>query len=60
MNAVAITDTNNIHGWLQEKIHSAEGRMAAWTSKIIENDKDSLSKIENIFSIKEFKSNFSN
>ena len=42
-------DTNNIHGWLQEKIHSAEGRMAAWTSKIIENDKDALSKIENIY-----------
>lgn len=42
-------DTSNIHGWLQEKIHSAEGRMAAWTSKIIENDKDALSKIENIY-----------
>jgi len=42
-------DTSNIHGWLQEKIHSAEGRMAVWTSKIIENDKDSLSKIENIY-----------
>ena len=27
-------DTTNIHGWLQEKINSAEGRMAAWTTKI--------------------------
>jgi hypothetical protein len=42
-------DTSNIHGWLQEKISCAEGRMAAWTSKIIENDKYALSKIENIY-----------
>ena len=44
-----IIDTGNIHGWLQEKIHSAEGRMAAWTSEILENNSDSLKKIENIY-----------
>ena len=42
-------DTANIHGWLQEKISAAEGRMAAWTSKIIKNDKTALSKLENIY-----------
>jgi len=42
-------DTGNIHGWLQEKISLAEGRMAAWTFKILENDKASLSKLENIY-----------
>ena len=42
-------DTGNIHGWLQEKISAAEGRVAAWTFKILENDKTSLSKLENIY-----------
>lgn len=42
-------DKGNIHGWLQEKIHSAEGRMAAWTSNIIKNDNDAFVKIENIY-----------
>jgi hypothetical protein len=42
-------DTGNIHGWLQEKISSAEGRMAAWTSKILENDKNAFSKLEKIY-----------
>ncbi|GAB6169817.1 hypothetical protein JCM1393_22770 [Clostridium carnis] len=41
-------DQGNIHGWLQSKIHSAEGRMAAWTSKVLE-DNNKLSKIENIY-----------
>lgn len=39
-----IIDTGNIHGWLQEKIHSSEGRMASWTSKILEDNPDSLKK----------------
>lgn len=42
-------DTSNIHGWLQGKIHSAEGRMAAWTTKVISNDKDVAPKLENIY-----------
>lgn len=27
-------DTSNIHGWLQDKIHSAEYRLATWTVNI--------------------------
>lgn len=42
-------DTGNIHGWLQEKISSAEGRMAAWISKILENDNNALNKLEKIY-----------
>ncbi|WP_026887790.1 hypothetical protein [Clostridium beijerinckii] len=44
-------DTSNIHGWLQGKIHSAEGRMAAWTTKLINNNKDVTAKLEEIYSI---------
>lgn len=42
-------DTGNIHSWLQEKITCAEGRMAAWTFKILENDKNGLNKLEKIY-----------
>jgi hypothetical protein len=42
-------DTSNIHGWLQEKINSAEGRMAAWTTKVIENNEEVKSKMEDIY-----------
>lgn len=42
-------DTTNIHGWLQEKINSAEGRMAAWTTKVINNNEEVISKMENIY-----------
>ena len=34
-NLEEIIDTNNIHGWLQDRIHRAEGRMAAWTKFMI-------------------------
>lgn len=44
-----IIDHGNIHGWLQGKIHSAEGRIATWTSKILKNDKDSITKIEKVY-----------
>lgn len=44
-----IIDTSNIHGWLQAKINSAEGRMAAWTSVIISNDKDNIEKIDKVY-----------
>lgn len=30
-----IIDTSNIHGWLQDKISRAEGRQAAWVTKIL-------------------------
>ena len=42
-------DTSNIHGWLQEKISSAEGRMSAWTTKIINNNSEVTLKMENIY-----------
>ena len=42
-------DTANIHGWLQEKINSAEGRMAAWTTKVINNNREVALKMENIY-----------
>lgn len=42
-------DTSNIHGWLQNKIHSAEGRMAAWTKAILENNETAIGKLENIY-----------
>ena len=40
---------DSIHGWLQNKIHSAEGRMAAWTKAILENNETAIGKLENIY-----------
>ena len=42
-------DTGNIHGWLQSKINSAEGRMAAWTSEIINNSVNGINRIEKVY-----------
>ena len=42
-------DTTNIHGWLQEKINSAEGRMAAWTTTVLNNNSEVTSKMEDIY-----------
>ena len=33
-NLEEIIDTENIHGWLQDRINSSEGRMASLTSEI--------------------------
>lgn len=41
-------DTSNIHGWLQDKIHSAEGRLATWTGKLLEKENVS-SKLESLY-----------
>ena len=41
-------DKSNIHGWLQSKIHSAEGRMAAWTTELLKDEKN-FSKLEKIY-----------
>ncbi|WP_066894487.1 hypothetical protein [Clostridium nigeriense] len=41
-------DTSNIHGWLQEKIHSAEYRLATWTVNLLEKDK-SKEKLELLY-----------
>ncbi|MBD7912357.1 hypothetical protein [Clostridium cibarium] len=42
-------DTSNIHGWLQGKIHSAEGRMAAWTTELLKNGDEVKAKLEDIY-----------
>lgn len=42
-------DTNNIHGWLQSTIHSVEGRMAAWTKAILDNNESNLADLEKIY-----------
>lgn len=41
-------DTSNIHGWLQDKIHSAEYRLATWTVKILEKE-GSQEKLEDLY-----------
>ncbi|MGL4911680.1 MAG: hypothetical protein ACRC3Y_04530 [Romboutsia sp.] len=48
-NLEEIIDKSNIHGWLQGKIHSAEGRISSWTNIILKNDKDGLLKLEKIY-----------
>lgn len=48
-NLEDIIDTSNIHGWLQEKIHSAEGRMAAWTKVILENNEDYILDMRKVY-----------
>ena len=45
-----LIDTSNIHGWLQNQIHSAERRMAAWTKLLIEADKSNYAKLEKVYS----------
>lgn len=45
-----LIDTSNIHGWLQNQIHSAERRMAAWTKLLIEADKYNYAKLEKVYS----------
>lgn len=48
-NLEDMIDTSNIHGWLQSKINSAEGRMAAWTNIILNNNKDSILDMKKIY-----------
>ena len=45
-----LIDTSNIHGWLQNQIHSAERRMSAWTKLLIEADKYNYAKLEKVYS----------
>lgn len=35
-----LIDTSNIHGWLQDRIHKAEGRHAAWVTRIVNANKN--------------------
>lgn len=48
-NLEDMIDTSNIHGWLQGKIHSAEGRMAAWTKVILENNQDYILYMRKVY-----------
>ncbi|MDM8128203.1 hypothetical protein [Paraclostridium bifermentans] len=62
-NLEELIDTSNIHGWLQSKIHSCEGRMASWTYFILSSDKNKLKNLEEVYvsqginAAKEVKSN---
>ena len=43
-------DTSNIHGWLQGKIHAAEGRMAAWTNALLGLNDEKLNEgLKNVY-----------
>ncbi|NME83936.1 hypothetical protein [Clostridium sp. SM-530-WT-3G] len=44
-----LIDQGNIHGWLQNAINNAEGRMAAWTKVILSENPENITKIENIY-----------
>ncbi|HAE63054.1 MAG TPA: hypothetical protein DCG38_12105 [Eubacteriaceae bacterium] len=44
-----IIDTGNIHGWLQDKIHKAEGRHASLITKILRNDASSIEELKDVF-----------
>lgn len=44
-----LIDTSNIHGWLQNQIHSSERRMAAWTKLLIEADEKNYNKLEEVY-----------
>ena len=41
-------DTSNIHGWLQDKIHSAEYRLASITVRLLEKD-NGMENLEELY-----------
>ncbi|MBF7096173.1 hypothetical protein [Alkalibacter mobilis] len=44
-----VIDTNNIHGWLQDKIHRAEGRHAALITRLLEKNAENLEGLKDVF-----------
>ena len=48
-NLEEIIDTENIHGWLQDRINSSEGRMASLTSEILKKDEKNIEKLKEIY-----------
>ncbi len=48
-NLEEIIEVNNIHGWLQNRIFTSEGRMAAWIKFFLDIDKDARIILEKIF-----------
>lgn len=47
-----LIDQGNIHGWLQEAINSAEGRVAFYTTKLIDTDSENKKRLTDIYSNK--------
>ncbi|MGL5152383.1 MAG: hypothetical protein ACRC7N_17640 [Clostridium sp.] len=45
-----LIDEGNIHGWLQDKIHKAEGRMAWRTKFFLDNCEDGLERLKDLYS----------
>jgi hypothetical protein len=45
-----LIDQSNIHGWLQDKITRTESRMAAWVTKILQENRDYKAALADIFS----------
>jgi hypothetical protein len=45
-----IIDTGNIHGWLQDKIHRAEGRHAALVTRILAQGDEFMEGLRDVFS----------
>lgn len=48
-NLEEIIDLENIHGWLQNRIHSSEARLAGWIKFVLENVDNAEAKLEKIF-----------
>ncbi|MGL5088868.1 MAG: hypothetical protein ACRC6Z_05380 [Cetobacterium sp.] len=48
-NLDEIIDLNNIHGWLQNTIHTSEGRLAAWVGFVLKNDISAISNLKIVF-----------
>lgn len=49
MKLEEVIDTSNIHGWLQDKISRAEGRQAAWVTRILNVSPDYKNELISIF-----------
>lgn len=47
-----LIDQGNIHGWLQEAINAAEGRVAFYTTKLIDIDSENKKRLTNIYANK--------
>lgn len=44
-----LIDVSNIHGWLQDRISKAEGRQAAWVTKIIDVNPEYIEDLKEVF-----------
>lgn len=46
-----LIDVANIHGWLQDRISKAEGRQAAWVTKILDVNPEYIKDLKELFRI---------